>query len=161
MSLCWPPHDPSYAPRSAHPSVYNTHNPPNVSHDTPSSFAFVYGQNGLNPSLQPHNASTRRRRKNPPWVSRAGKSRWSDDEADSEEDEEPGFLGERVFEDEVEEAAEEEVDSDDEPLGLRARMVRRGSEGLEVRGGMTIHRSWEEMERERVVEEYERRRGLR
>jgi hypothetical protein len=32
---------------------------------------------------------------------------------------------------------------------------------LEVRGGMTIHRSWEEMERERVVEEYERRRGLR
>jgi hypothetical protein len=152
MSLCWPPHDPSYAPRSAHPSVYNTHNPPNVSHDTPSSFAFVYGQNGLNPSLQPHNASTRRRRKNPPWASRAGKS---------EEDEEPGFLGERVFEDEVEEAAEEEVDSDDEPLGLRARMVRRGSEGLEVRGGMTIQRSWEEMERERVVEEYERRRGLR
>lgn len=51
--------------------------------------------------------------------------------------------------------------SDDEPLGLRARMVRRGSEGLEVRSGMAVQRRWDEMERERLVEDYERRRGLR
>lgn len=111
----------------------------------------------MNPNLRPHNAESRRQ------GLRSGYSEDEDEEEDEDEDDRwmrggnggaVSYLDERILDDDDDE-------EDHQPLGLRSRMVRRGSEGPEVKSGMAIQRDWEEQERERIVAEYEWRRGLR
>ncbi|KAI9637964.1 Palmitoyltransferase PFA4 [Dioszegia hungarica] len=117
VQYLWPPQDPTRLPNP--PPSYAT------------SSAFVYGNDGFNPSLRPSSGMVRSRHSDGPPIGEAGHEQ---DDQYSHEGTNSSYSRSSSPEQYM-----SDYDDDDEPLGVRRgeeydpSRVRRGSEGFEVR----------------------------